>query len=66
MTRLPAVPGGRVVAALERAGFRVVRTKASFWYFRVASVSQHSPSEMMTSWGRIARITGSENPLSRP
>ncbi len=34
MTRLPALPGRRVIAALERAGFRVLRTKGSHHFMR--------------------------------
>jgi predicted RNA binding protein YcfA (HicA-like mRNA interferase family) len=34
MTRLPALPARRVVAALERAGFRVIRIKGSHCFLR--------------------------------
>ena len=34
MTRLPLLPARRVIAALERAGFRVVRIKGSHHFMR--------------------------------
>jgi predicted RNA binding protein YcfA (HicA-like mRNA interferase family) len=39
MTRLPALPARRVVAALERAGFRVIRIKGSHCFLRHRSDS---------------------------
>ena len=36
MSRLPAPSGRQLVAALERLGFRVVRTKGSHWFLRHA------------------------------
>jgi predicted RNA binding protein YcfA (HicA-like mRNA interferase family) len=34
MRALPALPGRTVVAALERAGFEVIRTKGSHYFLR--------------------------------
>jgi len=34
MRALPALPGGVVIAALERAGFKVIRTKGSHYFLR--------------------------------
>jgi predicted RNA binding protein YcfA (HicA-like mRNA interferase family) len=34
MRALPALPGRVVIAALERAGFRVIRTKGSHYFLR--------------------------------
>lgn len=34
MPRLPALPGRRVIAALQRAGFRVVRISGSHHFMR--------------------------------
>ena len=34
MNRLPSLPGRRVISALERAGFRVVRVKGSHCFLR--------------------------------
>jgi predicted RNA binding protein YcfA (HicA-like mRNA interferase family) len=34
MRRLPALPGHAVIAALERAGFAVIRTKGSHHFLR--------------------------------
>jgi predicted RNA binding protein YcfA (HicA-like mRNA interferase family) len=34
MTRLPSLPARRVVSALERIGFRVVRVKGSHCFLR--------------------------------
>ena len=34
MRALPALPGRAVVAALERAGFEVIRTKGSHYFLR--------------------------------
>ena len=34
MRALPALPGGVVIAALERAGFEVIRTKGSHYFLR--------------------------------
>jgi predicted RNA binding protein YcfA (HicA-like mRNA interferase family) len=39
MTRLPVLPARRVVAALERAGFRVIRIKGSHCFLRHRSDS---------------------------
>jgi predicted RNA binding protein YcfA (HicA-like mRNA interferase family) len=34
MTRLPSLPARRVIAALERAGFRVIRIKGTHHFMR--------------------------------
>lgn len=34
MRALPALPGRVVIAALERAGFKVIRTKGSHYFLR--------------------------------
>jgi predicted RNA binding protein YcfA (HicA-like mRNA interferase family) len=34
MTRLPSLPARRVIAALERAGFRVIRVKGAHNFMR--------------------------------
>ncbi|MDD9988089.1 MAG: type II toxin-antitoxin system HicA family toxin [Spirochaetaceae bacterium] len=34
MSRLPALSGRQLVAALERLGFHIIRTKGSHWFLR--------------------------------
>lgn len=64
MPQLPAVPGGKIVKALERAGFTVARISGSHYVLthpdgRTVSVPVHSGRDMAKGTLRnILAITG--------